>query len=560
MENPFIHKRFEQQVKENPQKIALVSEDATLTAAELNHKANKIANALIKKGVKPKNNVLVMLHRNSDLIASILGIIKAGCAYIPIDLEYPQDRIDYIYENSQADYIISDEDNDNSLNVKELLKETDASTPDVEITPDDLAYMIYTSGSTGNPKGVMISHENICNEVENPKSQYESLLCITTISFDVAMDDIFVALANGIKLIFANDSQIKNIPDLVGLIAENKPEVADFTPSRLASYLEVDDFCEAIKCLKCVFLGGEQFSTKVYENFRKYSDAIVYNSYGPTETTITSNNKEVTDVNDITVGYPLYNYVTDVRDIDGKLLPYGVMGEFYIGGVGVGKGYYNMPDKTEEVFLEINDIPYYRSGDYAVSRPDGEIELLGRIDNQIKLRGLRIEIGEIESNINRFPSVKQTVVVIKEINNNDHLCAYYTADDEIDSASLKDFLKDKLTKYMIPTAYMQLDEMPQTPNGKTDIKALPEPKFNLENVKAENETEEKLFEIAAELINTDQFGVTDDLYAIGFTSLILMKFNSLIYAETGTNLDISILFNDPTIRKLASQIEDNHKK
>ena len=560
VENPFIHKRFEEQVESNPDSIALVAEDATLTADELNQKANKIANALIKKGVKPKNNVLVMLHRNSDLIASILGILKAGCAYIPIDLEYPQDRIDYIYENSQADYIISDEDKENTLNIKELLKETNTETPDIEITPDDLAYMIYTSGSTGNPKGVMISHENICNEVQNPKSQYESLLCITTISFDVAMDDIFTALANGIKLIFANDSQIKNIPELTKLINDHKPEVADFTPSRLASHLEVDEFCKAISCLKCLFLGGEQFSTKVYENFRKHSDAIVYNSYGSTETTITSNNKEVTDVNDITVGYPLYNYVTDVRDIDGKLLPYGVMGELYIGGVGVGKGYYNMPEKTEEVFMIINDISYYRSGDYAISRPDGEIELLGRIDNQIKLRGLRIEIGEIESNINKFPSVKQTVVVIREIHNNDHLCAYYTADDEIDTSQLKDFLKDKLTNYMIPTAYMQLDEMPHTPNGKTDLKALPQPKLDLENIKAENETEEKLFEIAAELVNTNKFGVTDDLYAIGFTSLILMKFNSLIFAETGVNLDISTLFNDPTIRKLASQIRKSDDK
>jgi non-ribosomal peptide synthetase component F len=211
-------------------------------------------------------------------------------------------------------------------------------------------------------------------------------------------------------------------------------------------------------------LGGEAFSTKVYENFRKHSDAIVYNSYGPTETTITSNNKMVTDANDITVGVPLHNYVTDVRDIDGKLLPLGVMGELYIGGVGVGKGYYNMPEKTEEVFLTIDDIPYYRSGDYAIARSNGEIDIKGRIDNQIKLRGLRIEIGEIESNISKYSSIKQCVVVIKEINNNDHLCAYYVADDEIDIAGLKEFLKDKLTKYMVPTAYMQLDEMPQTPN------------------------------------------------------------------------------------------------
>ncbi|WP_296860642.1 non-ribosomal peptide synthetase [uncultured Methanobrevibacter sp.] len=556
---PFIHKRFEKQVEENPQNIALVADDATLTADELNKKANRIANALIKKGVKPKNNVLVMLHRNSDLIASILGILKAGCAYIPIDLEYPQDRINYIYENSQADYIISDANDHNSLNVKELLEEANESNPDVEITSDDLAYMIYTSGSTGNPKGVMISHENICNQVQNPKSEYKSLLCLATVSFDVSVDDILTSLSNGLKLILASDTQIKNIPELIELIDREKPEVSEITPSRLASYLEVPEFCDVIECLKCVFLGGEQFSTKVYENFKKYSNAIIYNSYGPTETTITSNNKEVTSSDDITVGLPLHNYVTDVRDIDGKLLPQGIMGELYIGGTGVGKGYYNMPDKTEEAFLTINDIPYYRSGDYAIEKPNGEIDIQGRIDNQIKLRGLRIEIGEIESSINKYPAVKQTVVVIKEINNNDHLCAYYTADEEVDASELKEFLKDKLTKYMIPTAYMQLDEMPQTPNGKTDIKALPQPKLDLENIKAENETEEKLFEIAAELINTDQFGVTDELYSIGFTSLILMKFNSLIYAEMRVNLDISILFNDPTIKKLASEIESSNK-
>jgi hypothetical protein len=322
----------------------------------------------------------------------------------------------------------------------------------------------------------------------------------------------------------------------------------------LASYLEVNKFCEAIKCLKVLFLGGEQFSAKVFSEFRKYSDTIVYNSYGPTETTITSNNKEVIDIDDLTVGHSVDNYVTDVRDIDGKLLPQGVMGELYIGGPGVGKGYYNMPEKTEEVFLTINDIPYYRSGDYAIETPNGEIDIKGRIDNQIKLRGLRIEIGEIESNIGRYPGIKQNVVVIKEINNNDHLCAYFTADDEIDAGDLKDFLKDKLTKYMVPTVFMQIDEMPQTPNGKTDIKQLPEPVLKLENVKPENETEEKLFEIASNLINTDDFGITDDLYVIGYTSLTLMKLNSIIYDEMGVNLDISVLFNNPTIKKLSIEI------
>ena len=255
---------------------------------------------------------------------------------------------------------------------------------------------------------------------------------------------------------------------MIKLIKEHEPEVMEFTPSRLLSYLEVDEFCKAIGCAKCIVMGGEQFSAKAFDLVKKYCDAIVYNSYGPTEATIASNYKEITDANEITIGKALENYVTEVRDIDGKLLPQGVMGELYIGGIGVGKGYYNMPEKTKEVFLTINDIPYYRSGDYAIELPNGEIDIKGRIDNQIKLRGLRIEIGEIETNIGQYHDIKQVTVVINEINGHDHLCAYYTADGEIDSDDLKEYLKDRLTRYMVPTVFMQLDEMPQTPNGKTD--------------------------------------------------------------------------------------------
>ena len=547
VENPVLHKRFEKQAVEKANDVALVASDATLTYAELNEKSNKIANALIKKGVKPKSNILIMLGRDSRLIASILGVLKAGCAFVPIDPEYPQERIKYIYENSQADYIICNETSQLSLDVDELLEEGDCDNPNIRVIGDDLAYMIYTSGSTGNPKGVMISHENICNQVSNPKSTYDSLLCITTISFDVSTDDILTSLSNGLKLIFADDVEIKNIPELTQLINENKPEVADFTPSRLASYLEAKEFCEAIKCLKCVFLGGEKFSTKVYEDLRQYSDAVVYNSYGPTETTITSNNKDVTDVNDITVGLPHDNYITDVRDIDGKLLPLGVMGELYIGGIGVGKGYYNMPEKTEEVFLTINGIPYYRSGDYAIKLPNGEIDIKGRIDNQIKLRGLRIEIGEIETSISKYPNIKQVVVVIKEINNNDHLCAYYTADETIDNDDLKEFLKDRLTRYMIPTVFMQLDEMPQTPNGKVDVKNLPEPMLITEYVLPKNNVQRKLYEICSEILNFKDFGVTDNLFSLGFSSLSLMKLSHEIYSSFNTSLSFKTLMDAENI-------------
>ncbi|MBO6273951.1 MAG: amino acid adenylation domain-containing protein, partial [Methanobrevibacter sp.] len=454
---PILHKRFEKQVAENPDNIALVASDATLTYKQLNERSNRIANSLIEKGVKPGSNVLVMLPRNSNLIATIIGIFKAGCTFIPIDLEYPAERIKYIYENSEADYIINTEGTTkNTLDINELIMEENVANPNVEVTSDDLAYMIYTSGSTGKPKGVMISHENACNEAaENPKCKYSSILSIATIAFDTSLEDILTGITNGIKIIFANDNEIKNVVDLTKLIKENQPEVMEFTPSRLLSYLEIEEFCNAIGCGKCIVMGGEQFSAKAFNGVKQYTNAKIYNSYGPTEATIASNYKEITDPENITVGKALKNYVTEVRDLDGKLLPKGVMGELYIGGIGVGKGYYNMPEKTAEVYTTINDIPYYRSGDYAIELPNGEIDIKGRIDNQIKLRGLRIEIGEIESNINRFPNIKRTVVVIKEINNNDHLCAYFTSDEKIDIRLLKRYLNNKLTKYMVPTVFMQ---------------------------------------------------------------------------------------------------------
>ncbi|WP_407432545.1 amino acid adenylation domain-containing protein [Methanobrevibacter sp.] len=561
---PFIHKRFERQVEETPDNTALIASDATLTYEELNQKANRISNALIKKGVKPKSNILIMLPRNSNLISAILGVLKAGCAFIPIDIEYPKGRIRYIFENSNADYLISNACIEQSIDVSELLLEEDVSNPQVDISPQDLAYMIYTSGSTGNPKGVMITHKNITNLFSKSKDniiynaymKMNKILALSTVSFDAFLLD-FMSLTFGLEVVLANDNEIKNIADLTDLIKREKPDSLPITvPSRLRQYMEYDEFVKELNDFRYIALGGEMIPHDLVVQLLEFSDLEIFNLYGPTEVSVTCNGIKITDADNITVGKALHNFITEVRDIDGKLVPSGVMGELYIGGVGVGKGYYNMEDKTREVFLTINGIAYYKSGDYAIKLPNDELVIKGRIDNQIKLRGLRIEIAEIEKNINRFPNIKQAAVAIKEINNNEHLCAYYTAESEIDSRSLKDYLKNKLTYYMVPTVFMQIDEMPQAPNGKTDVKKLPTPSLALDHVEAENETEEKLFELVSAITNTNDFGTTNDLYSLGFSSLTLMQLNSMIWNETGVKLDISSILDKPTIKSLARSIDN----
>ncbi|WP_295611957.1 non-ribosomal peptide synthetase, partial [uncultured Methanobrevibacter sp.] len=540
----------------------LVASDRTLTYAELNEDANRVANSLIGLGVKPRSNVLIMLGRDSNLISAILGVLKAGCAFVPIDPEYPQDRIDYIYENCHADYIITDNIGDATLDINDLLKCENVDNPDVIIDSSDIAYMIYTSGSTGKPKGIMISHMNITNLFSKQEgnllndlySRMDRVIALSTVSFDAFLLD-FMSLTFGLTIILANDSEVKNIDELAQLMHRENPDaIAITTPSRAMQYLENKNFKNEFASIKHIGVGGEMLPKELVRSILENYDAEIYNMYGPTEITITSNTTRITNTDNINVGKALYNYITEIRDIDGKVLPKGVMGELYIGGYGVAGGYYGMEDKTNEVFCEINGIPYYKSGDLAVELPDGEIVIKGRLDDQIKLRGLRIEIGEIESNISKYLGIKQSIVVVKEINNNEHLCAYFTADGEIDSAELKDFLKDKLTKYMVPTVFMQIDEMPYTPNGKIDFKQLPEPVLKLENVKPVNETEEKLFEIISDFINNDEFGTTDDLYALGFTSLTLMKLNSLIYNEMDVNINISVLFNNPTIKSISDEM------
>ena len=566
VEMPLIHKRFEKQANEKPDEIALVASDATLTYRELDQKANVIANSLIDMGVKPKSNVLIMLSRDSNLVASILGILKAGCAFIPIDSEYPQGRINYIFENSQADYIISNESGENFLDIDELVSGGNAKNPNVDVGADDLAYMIYTSGSTGNPKGVMISHKNITNLfaksddniIYNAYSKMKKALAITTVSFDTFLLD-FMSLTFGLELVLADDSEVKNIGELTKLIRRQKPDALTFTtPSRIRQYLEYDKFAEELSTFSYIAVGGEILPQDVVSKILDNADTDIFNIYGPTETTVTCNSINITSPDNITVGKALHNYVTDVRDIDGKLLPKGVMGELYIGGVGVSRGYHNLDDETKEVFVTINDIPYYKSGDYAIELPNGEIDIKGRIDNQIKLRGLRIEIGEIESNISKYPNIRQNVVLIKEINNNEHLCAYFTAEEKIDTEDLKEYLTQYLTRYMVPTVFMQIDEMPMTPNGKTDINQLPEPKLELEYVAPENELEQLICAVFSSTLGIETVGAEDNFFEIGGTSLVASKI-ILELLKRDYTVKYDDVFTNQTPRQLARFLSGEHE-
>lgn len=567
MENEFslLNRKFENQVLKTPDNIALIAEDGKFTYDDLNRKANRIANSLIELGVNPGDNILFMLPRNSNLIACVLGILKAGCGFVPIDLDYPKERIRYIMQDSGADYIIIDNDFSDTLNIHALLDNEDDANPNPDISPENTAYMIYTSGSTGNPKGVMISHANITNLFEKSDnnlihkiySNMKRVLGLTTVSFDAFLLD-FMTLTYGSTLIFASSSESKDINLCINLIKRTNPDsIAIITPSRLSQFMSSDEFCKQLGEFNSISCGGEKLSQNILDKIRENCNVKLYNLYGPTEATIASNGKLIED--EITVGKSLHNYITEVRDIDSKLLPDGVMGELYIGGLGVGKGYWNNIDKTEEVFKNINDIAYYKTGDYAVSH-DGEIDIKGRIDSQIKLRGLRIEIEEIEKVISSFAGIDKCVVVIDKISSTDHLCAYYTVSGSVDIKELKKYLKDRLTYYMVPTVFMEIEEFSQTPNGKIDYKKLPEPQIMLSNVGSENDTEREIYNIVSEMVEFDDFGVTDDLYTLGFTSLTLMNLNSMIYEKMKVMLDITLILAKPTIRDIAGEVQKSNNQ
>lgn len=562
---PLVHKLFEKQVEKSRDKIALMAEDDDLTYDKLNRKANRIANALIKRGVKSEDRVMFILPRDSRLIATMLGIVKAGCAFIPVDPEYPHDRINHVREDSNARYVISTDGTPGTLSVDELLREENEKNPGVEVSPENLCYLIYTSGSTGKPKGVMLTHANITNYLSpDPENCYvhgfihkaRKMLSISTVSFDVFLHETLVTLMNGRCLVFAGEEASKNPLELVKLFEKTGADAFSATPSRMLQYLEVEGMGEALSRCKILSVAGEKYPPLLHKKLIEWTSADIYNVYGPTETTISCNTKLIQDMDNITVGKPLLNVTEEVMDRDGNPLPAGVIGELYVGGMGVARGYLNREELNKEQFITRNGIPYYKTGDFASREKNGEYKIYGRLDNQIKLRGLRIEIGEIESAITDYEDIKSVAVVLKKVQSQDHLCAYFTASKPVDVDDLKEELAQRLTKYMVPTVFMQMDKLPQTPNGKTDLKSLPEPVLKERiYVPPENDVEKFFAEAFSQILGMDKIGATDDFFELGGTSLLVTKI-TIEALNQGYEIKYGDVFAHPTPRELAQVITE----
>ncbi|WP_051153511.1 non-ribosomal peptide synthetase [Ruminiclostridium papyrosolvens] len=579
-QNRTIHRWFEQQVRKTPHETAIVFEDKKLTYSELNVRANKLAKVLRKKGVGANDTVGLMVSRSPEMMIGIIGILKSGGAYMPIDTEFPAERIKYMQEDCGTRLLLTqkqffDKVDNASVQIIDIedegLYEGDGSNLQPISTSSDLAYVMYTSGSTGRPKGVMIEHKSVSNFIEAMRnvidySGRKTAIAVTSVSFDVSVNDAIIPIVSGLTLILANEEQQKNPEQLCSLIVENNVRMMVTTPSRIKLLLGSKNREKCFSCLTELMIGGEAFPKQLFKQLRELTTARLYNMYGPTETTVWSTFKELTADGEINIGKPLANNRIYILDENKKLMEPGKMGELYIAGEGLARGYINKPEQTCERFVPDTFFPderMYRTGDLAMYRNDGDIEFCGRVDNQVKVRGYRIELGEIESQLSKHPHVKEALVVARvdtrdEGDGSAYICAYIIGDSELKVQDLKGHLASKLPDYMIPSYFVKLEKIPLNTNGKVDIKELPDPIKSLcistEYVPPETDIQKYLVEVWSEILGAERIGINDNFFELGGHSLKATMLTSRIFKKFGVNLSQSELFRNETVKKLSYYI------
>ncbi len=569
-----ISELFEKQVEKTPDTTALIFEDISFTYRELNEKANQLAHYLRSNGIKNDNIVGIMLNRSPELIISMLAILKSGAAYLPIDPTYPENRINYIISDSNIDTLITSSNLNNEFIEVNNTISADLTNTDIFSNnntenlsniniPEDTAYVIYTSGSTGNPKGVSISHKNVNNFIATVSRKINflgNIVSVTTFCFDIFVLESLLPLQIGQTVVLASDEEQNSPQKLNTLCMKYNVSMLQTTPSKM-SLLLYDTSLEFIKNLKVVMVGGEPFPSNLLELLKSIATAKIYNMYGPTETTVWSTIKELSNTDTITIGKPIGNTQVYILDSDNNLVPIGVPGSLYIGGDGVSKGYLHKPELTSEKFINnpfIDNDVIYNTGDLARWTTDGEIICLGRSDFQVKLRGLRIELEEIENNIENFPNISKAIVCIKTDSfGRQFICAYFTATTKVSVPKLRAFLNNYLPSYMIPSYYSQLSSFTYTPNGKIDRKKLPEPVFNTsskELIAPSTETEKKLSEIFEKLLKISPISVDDNFFEIGGDSLLALKLQ-IELLKLGFSIPFADIYKYNSVRQLATHMD-----
>jgi amino acid adenylation domain-containing protein/FkbH-like protein len=564
---------FWQQAEKTPDVCALVCGDRRLTYRELAARAAYVAHELCKLGVGHEDLVGICLERRWEMVVSILGALRAGAAYVPMDPAYPKERLGFIVEDAKLKVLITQGKLQATVPPTAaqtlIVDKLEWPTRDVTLEPcpakgSSLGYVIYTSGSTGKPKGVALEHGNAvalvawAQTVFTPE-QLDGVLYATSMCFDLSIFEMFVPLCSGGKVILA-----ENALALPTLAAAGEVRMINTVPSAMRELVRLNGVPDSVKVIN---LAGEPLPTSLVDQiYERTKVEKVYDLYGPTETTTYSTYTLRLPGKRATIGKPLANEQVYLLDSHKQLVPVGVPGELYIAGDGVTRGYLNRPEMTAERFLDCPFRPgtrMYRTGDLARWRADGNIEYLGRLDHQVKIRGFRIELGEIETALKKCPDLADAVVVAREDSPGQKRLAAYVVrkpDSEVKAENLRQAIRKNLPEYMVPAAFVFLPALPLTPNGKVDRKALPVPEYERDEtagefVEARSATEQRLSIIWQEVLGLKQVGVRDNFFDLGGNSLLAIQVISRIREQFGVMPPISSLFNAPTVEQLAKALE-----
>jgi len=576
-----LHQLFEEQVIKTPDNVALIFGEERMIYRELNAKANLVANMLRADGVEVGEIVGIMVERSPLMIIGILGILKSGGAYLPIDSIYPEERIKFMLADSGAKILLTQsglsekvEFDGKRLNLDEVLYTRNVENLDQLNRSNDLAYIIYTSGSTGVPKGVMIEHRNVVRLLFNDRNLFDFTekdvwTMFHSFCFDFSVWEMYGALLYGGKLIIIDVATTKDVNQFVRLCETQNVTILNQTPSafyqfiKLATSNERKDFA-----LRKVIFGGEQLIPEMLLDFNtKYPQISLINMYGITETTVHATYKLLSNMDMRTrvsnIGRPIPTLTAYILDQNKMLCPLNITGELYISGDGLARGYLNRPALTAERFIPnlfLDGERMYRTGDLARWLPNGNIEYLGRIDHQVKIRGFRIELGEIESQILKHDRVKEVVVLAREDETKDkYLVAYMVSEGEISKSEMRQHLSKTLPYYLIPTTFMRLEQMPLTSNKKIDRKALPEPVENrlAAYIGPRNEIERMLTKIWSEVLNKEKIGINDNFFELGGHSLKATVLISRINEQFNRDEPVVMLFRYPTVKGMADYLHND---